>query len=60
VADRLLLIGGDADLLRAAGDSFERLGYDLAREATGEGGVEGVSRYMMDATCTGEGHGTSR
>ena len=44
MAERLLLIGGDADLLRAAGDSFERLGYELAREATGEGGVEAHHR----------------
>ena len=44
MAERLLLIGGDADLLRAASDSVERLGYDLAREATGEGGVEAHHR----------------
>ena len=44
MAETLLLIEHDADLRRAAGDHFERLGYELAREATGAGGVAAYER----------------
>lgn len=38
VADTILLIHGDADVLRALGESFERLGYEVGRAATAEAG----------------------
>jgi len=39
VAETLLLVDDDADVVRAVGDYFERLGYEVAREDTGEGGM---------------------
>jgi DNA-binding NtrC family response regulator len=48
VAETLLLIDDDADLLRAVGDYFERVGYDVAREGTGEAGLETYERLRPD------------
>jgi len=48
VAETLLLVDDDADLVRAVGDYFERLGYDVAREDTGEGGVATFQRLRPD------------
>ncbi len=44
MADTLLLIDDDPDVLRGIGDYFERLGYEVAREATGEAGAEAYER----------------
>src|SRR6266545_955962 len=44
MADTLLLIDDDPDVLRGIGDYFERLGYEVAREATGEAGAETYER----------------
>src|SRR5437899_10948177 len=43
VAETLLLVDDDSDVLRAVGDYFERLGYEVAREGTGE---EGVATFL--------------
>jgi len=48
VADTLLLIDDNADVLRAVGDYFERLGYDVHREGTGRAGVEAFERDRPD------------
>jgi len=48
VAETLLLVDDDADLVRTVGDYFERLGYDVAREDTGEGGVATFQRLRPD------------
>jgi DNA-binding NtrC family response regulator len=48
VADTLLLIDDDADVLRAIGDYFEKLGYDVYRESTGQAGVERFARERPD------------
>ena len=39
MAETVLLVDDDADVVRAVGDYFERLGYEVAREGTGEGGM---------------------
>src|SRR2546427_11938821 len=44
VAETLLLVDDDTDVLRAVGDYFERLGYEVAREGTGEEGVATFQR----------------
>lgn len=48
MAEALLLIDDDADGLRVIGDHFERVGYDVAREATGESGLEAYERLRPD------------
>jgi len=48
VAETLLLVDDDADVVRAVGDYFERLGYEVAREDTGEGGVATFQRLRPD------------
>lgn len=48
MADSLLLIDDDPEVLSAIGDYFERLGCDVSREATGEGGVETFERLRPD------------
>src|SRR5256885_14282220 len=37
MADTLLLVDDDASVLRAIGDYFERIGYEVWRDGTGEG-----------------------
>jgi DNA-binding NtrC family response regulator len=48
VADTLLLIDDDADVLRALGDYFEKIGYEVGRAATGEAGLETFERVRPD------------
>jgi len=36
MADTLLLVDDDASVLRAIGDYFERIGYEVWRDGTGE------------------------
>jgi DNA-binding NtrC family response regulator len=48
VADSLLLIDDDADVLRALGDYFDRLGYEVGRAASAEAGFEAFDRMRPD------------
>src|SRR6185503_11470720 len=48
MADTLLLVDDDQAVLRAIGDYFERLGYEVLREATGDAGVEAFIRERPD------------
>jgi len=48
MADTILLIHGDADVLGAVGDYFDRLGYGVGRAATGEAGFEVFERMRPD------------
>ena len=48
MADTILLIHGDADVLDAVGDYFDRLGYGVGRAATGEAGFEVFERMRPD------------
>jgi len=48
VADTLLLVDDDAAVLRAIGEYFERTGYEVWREATGEQGLETFRRVRPD------------
>jgi DNA-binding NtrC family response regulator len=48
VADTLLLVDDDAAVVRAIGDYFERLGYEVLRESTGDAGVEAFRRERPD------------
>jgi len=48
VADTVLVIHGDADVLGAVGDYFDRLGYGVGRAATGEAGFEAFERMRQD------------
>jgi len=40
MSDSILIVDDDADLLRAVGDYFERLGYEVWREGTGEAALD--------------------
>ncbi|MGH7547074.1 MAG: sigma-54-dependent transcriptional regulator, partial [Gemmatimonadales bacterium] len=48
MAETLLIIDDDADVLRVVGDYFERVGYDVARETTGESCLETYQRVRPD------------
>jgi len=48
VADALLLVDDDPDVLRPIGDYFERLGYELYREGTGAAGLDTYARLRPD------------
>ena len=48
MADNLLLIDDDADVLRALGDYFDKVGYEVGRAATGEAGLEAFERIRPD------------
>ena len=48
MADSVLLIDGDGDVVRAVGDYFDRLGYDVSRAGTGGAGVEAFERARPD------------
>jgi len=48
VADSLLLIDDDADVLRAVGDYFERIGFEVYRETSGERGLDTFARLRPD------------
>ena len=48
MAETLLLIDDDAGILRAIGEYFERLGYDVSRESTAAQGIETFERVRPD------------
>ena len=48
MADSVLLIDDDADLLRVLGDYLDRIGYEVAGAATGEAGFEAFDRMRPD------------
>jgi DNA-binding NtrC family response regulator len=48
MSDSILIVDDDADVLRAVGDYFERLGYEVFREASGEAAVEVFPRQRPD------------
>jgi DNA-binding NtrC family response regulator len=48
VADSILLIDHDADVLRAVGDYFEGIGYEVGRAAAAEAGFEAFDRMRPD------------
>jgi DNA-binding NtrC family response regulator len=48
MADSILLIDDDADLLTALGDYFDRLGYEVGRAATGALGLETFERLRPE------------
>src|SRR5213083_1451882 len=48
MAETILLVDDDADVVRAVGDYFERLGDEVAREDTGGGGMAAFQRLRPD------------
>jgi DNA-binding NtrC family response regulator len=48
VSDSLLLVDDDPDVLRTLGDYFERLGFEVFREASGEAALEAHARHRPD------------
>jgi two-component system response regulator HydG len=48
MADSVLLIDDDVDVLRAIGNHFERLGYEVIRELSGEAGLTTYDRLRPD------------
>ena len=48
MADTVLLIDDDPDLLRSLGNYFEQVGYEVGRELTGEAGLEAYDRMRPD------------
>ncbi|MBI1967629.1 MAG: sigma-54-dependent Fis family transcriptional regulator [Gemmatimonadetes bacterium] len=48
MADSLLLIDDDPDILRAVGEYLERSGWEVAREATAKDGLEAFDRLHPD------------
>ncbi len=48
MSDSILIVDDDADVLRAVGDYFDKLGYEVFREASGESAVEMFSRQRPD------------
>ena len=48
MADTLLLVDDDASVLRAIGEYFERVGYEVWRESTGEQAVDTFQRVRPD------------
>jgi len=48
MSDSILIVDDDADVLRAVGDYFERLGYEVFRESSGEAAVEAYGRMRPD------------
>ncbi len=48
MADSVLLIDDDADLRKALGDYFDRLGFEVSRAATGETGVDEFERVRPE------------
>jgi DNA-binding NtrC family response regulator len=48
MADTLLLVDDDADVLRAIGDYFERIGYEVWRDGTGEQAMDTFHRVRPD------------
>src|SRR5438552_4441367 len=48
MADTLLLVDDDAAVLRAIGDYFERIGYEVWRDGTGEQAIDTYQRVRPD------------
>ena len=48
MADSVLVIDDDADVLRAVGDYFDRIGYDVGRAETAEAGFQAFERLRPD------------
>ncbi|MEX2155455.1 MAG: sigma-54 dependent transcriptional regulator [Gemmatimonadales bacterium] len=48
MADTLLLVDDDASVLRAIGDHFERIGYEVWRDSTGEQAIETFRRVRPE------------
>jgi DNA-binding NtrC family response regulator len=48
MADSVLLIDDDADVLRSLGGYFEQLGYEVSRELTGEDGLATYDRLRPE------------
>src|SRR5207244_616538 len=48
MADTLLLVDDDASVLRAIGDYFERVGYEVWRDGTGEQAMDTFHRVRPD------------
>src|SRR5213078_3848704 len=48
MADTLLLVDDDADVIRAIGDYFERIGYEVWRDGTGEQAMDTFHRVRPD------------
>src|SRR6266516_8190855 len=48
VADTLLMVDDDASVLRAIGEYFERIGYEVWRDGTGEQALETFQRVRPD------------
>ena len=48
MADSVLLIDDDVDVLRAIGNAFERLGYEVTRELSGEAGIATFDRQRPE------------
>src|SRR5438477_12971883 len=46
--DSVLLIDDDADVLRAVGDYFDRIGYEAGRAETASAGLEAFDRLRPD------------
>jgi DNA-binding NtrC family response regulator len=49
MADTLLIVDDDPDVLAAVGDYFDHLGYEVLREATGEAAIAACVRHRPDA-----------
>lgn len=48
MADTVLLVDDDPEILRAIGNYFEHLGYEVGRELTGEAGLEAYDRLRPE------------
>jgi two-component system KDP operon response regulator KdpE len=48
MADSILLIDDDVEILRALGTHLERAGYDVSRELSGEAGLGTFDRLRPD------------
>jgi DNA-binding NtrC family response regulator len=48
MSESILIVDDDADVLRAVGNYFEKLGYEVFREASGEGAVDVFARERPD------------
>src|SRR5438132_11695403 len=48
MSDSVLLIDDDADVLRAVGDYFDRIGYEVGRAETAQAGLEAFDRLRPD------------
>src|SRR5712691_5199580 len=48
MSDSVLLIDDDADVLRAVGDYFDRIGYEVGRAETAQAGLEAYDRLRPD------------